>query len=119
MSKTLLTLLFAAGVAAAAPQHGTASWYSVHSNGGAHTASGRKLVNTAATAAHRTLPFGTKVRVTNKVNGKSEIVTITDRGPYIKGRVIDVTVGVATRLGFKSRGLVPVKVEVVKKSAKP
>jgi rare lipoprotein A len=52
------------------------------------------------TAAHRTLPFGTKVKVTNKSNGRSVIVTIDDRGPFVRGRVIDVTPAVARLLGF-------------------
>lgn len=94
-------------------QHGKASWYSVKTNSGTHTASGERLSNEAATAAHKTLPMGTRVRVTNMTNGKSEIVRITDRGPYTKGRIIDVTVGCAERLGFYSRGVVPVKVEVL------
>jgi rare lipoprotein A len=59
------------------------------------------------------LPIGTKVRVTNTNNGKSEIVTITDRGPYVRGRIIDVTVGTAERLGFVVAGTAPVKVEIV------
>jgi len=94
-------------------QHGEASWYSIKTNGGTRTASGKKLCNHAPTAAHKTLPMGTKVRVTNQVNGKSEVVTITDRGPYIRGRIIDVTIGSAERLGFAKRGVVPVKVEVL------
>jgi rare lipoprotein A len=57
--------------------------------------------------------MGTKVRVTNQTNGKSEVVTITDRGPYTRGRIIDLTIGCAERLGFRQRGVVPVKVEVL------
>ena len=94
-------------------QHGRASWYSIRTNGGTKTASGKKLSNSASTAAHKTLPIGTKVRVTNMNNGKSEIVTITDRGPYVRGRIIDLTVGAAERLGFFRAGTAPVKVEVV------
>lgn len=96
-------------------QHGKASWYSVRTNYGTRTASGERLSNTAATAAHKTLPLGTKVRVINEANGKSEVVTINDRGPYVKGRIIDVTVGTAERLGFASRGVAAVKVEVLGK----
>jgi len=96
-------------------QQGIASWYAIKCNGGTHTASGKPLVNNASTAAHKTLPMGTKVKVVNLNNNKSEVVTITDRGPYIKGRVIDVTVGVAERLGFKKNGVAKVKVYVVKK----
>jgi len=58
--------------------------------------------------------MGTKVRVTNQANGKSEIVTINDRGPFVRGRIIDLTIGSAERLGFRSRGVAPVKVEVLK-----
>lgn len=94
-------------------QHGKASWYSIRTNYGTATASGQRLQNHAATAAHKTLPMGTKVRVTNQANGKSEIVTINDRGPYVKGRIIDLTIGCAERLGFRTRGVVPVKVEVL------
>lgn len=96
-----------------AEQHGRASWYSIRTNGGTKTASGKTLSDHALTAAHKTLPMGTKVRVTNKNNGKSEIVTITDRGPYIHGRIIDVTIGTAKRLGFAERGIAPVKIEVI------
>ena len=94
-------------------QHGEASWYSIATNRGTRTASGQRLCNHGATAAHKTLPMGTKVRVTNQRNGKSEIVTINDRGPYIRGRIIDLTIGSAERLGFRSRGIAPVKVEVL------
>jgi rare lipoprotein A len=94
-------------------QQGKASWYSVRTNGGTRTASGERLSNSSATAAHKTLPLGSKVRVVNLANGKSEIVTITDRGPYVSGRIIDVTIGVAERLGFVSHGVVPVKIEIL------
>lgn len=93
--------------------HGKASWYSIGTNRGTRTASGQRLSNHAATAAHKTLPMGTKVRVTNQNNGRSEIVTINDRGPYIRGRIIDLTIGCAERLGFRSKGIAPVKVEVL------
>ncbi len=96
-------------------EHGKASWYSIRTNYGTRTASGQRLSNDAATAAHKTLPMGTKVRVINENNGKSEVLTITDRGPYIKGRIIDVTVGAAERLGFMSRGVAKVRVEVLGK----
>jgi rare lipoprotein A len=93
--------------------YGISSWYSVKTNRGRTTASGRRLSNGAYTAAHKTLPFGTKVRVTCLFNGKSEILVITDRGPYRKSRIIDVTIGSAQRLGFYSRGITKVKVEVL------
>jgi rare lipoprotein A len=82
----------------AADQFGIASVYSHESGSG--TASGQKLNHEAFTAAHRTLPFGTKVKVTNKSNGHSVVVTINDRGPFVRGRVIDVTPAAARVLGF-------------------
>jgi rare lipoprotein A len=96
-------------------EHGKASWYSIKTNRGTKTASGQRLCNFGATAAHKTLPMGTKVRVVNVANGKAEVVTINDRGPFIKGRIIDVTIGTAERLGFAHRGVVPVRVEVLGK----
>jgi len=98
---------------------GEASWYSVRSNGGTQTASGERLKEEASTGAHRTLRMGTRVRVTNLSNGKSEVVRITDRGPSTKGRIIDVTTGVARRIGFYSRGVAPVKIEVLEKKEVP
>lgn len=92
---------------------GKASWYSIKTNYGTATASGETLCNHAPTAAHKTLPMGTKVRVINMANNKSEVVTINDRGPFIKGRIIDVTIGTAEKLGFVKTGVVPVKVEVL------
>lgn len=96
-------------------QHGKASWYSIKTNRGTKTASGQRLCNHGYTAAHKTLPMGTKVRVVNESNGKSEVVTIIDRGPFIKGRIIDVTIGSAERLGFAGRGITKVRVEVLGK----
>lgn len=128
--KTLLTtallLIFSVSCSAVKPpsapskpsnptkvQTGKASWYSTLCNRGSKTASGERLSNNSSTAAHKTLPLGTKVKVINVSNGKSEIVKISDRGPYVKGRIIDVTVGVASRLGFKSQGVADVRIEVL------
>lgn len=97
-------------------QHGKASWYSVKTNFGTATASGERFSNNAPTAAHKTLPMGTMVRVTNLKNSKSEIVRINDRGPFIKGRIIDVSIGTAEKLGFVNCGVVPTKVEVLHKA---
>jgi rare lipoprotein A len=96
-------------------EKGIASWYSVRTNRGTRTASGRKLCDHTLTAAHRKLPFGTPVRVTDVRTGKSVVVEITDRGPFKKGRVIDVSLAAAKELGFYSRGLTPVKVEILEK----
>jgi rare lipoprotein A len=90
-------------------QSGIASYYGY--GAGSQTASGQRFNPNAMTAAHRTLPFGTKVRVTNKRNGKSVVVTINDRGPFIRGRVIDLSTAAAGVIGMKSSGLAPVTVE--------
>ena len=79
-------------------QSGIASIYSTES--GTRTASGQRLNPGALTAAHRSLPFGSKVRVTNRNNGRSVVVTIVDRGPFVRGRIIDVTPAAAHALGF-------------------
>lgn len=90
--------VFSTGTAFA--QCGGASWYALHSK----TASGERMNPSALTAAHRSLPFGTKVRVTNKHNGKSVVVRINDRGPFIRGRVIDLSKAAARQIGMISRG---------------
>ena len=82
-------------------QCGSASWYSLP---GQRTASGERMNPNAMTAAHKTLPLGSVVKVVNQRTGKSIRVTINDRGPYIKGRIIDLSKAAATRLGFKNAG---------------
>ena len=79
---------------------------SVYAYNGSKTASGQRANPGGLTAAHRTLPFGTMVRVTNRRNGKSVVVRINDRGPFIRGRVIDLTPAAARVIGFS--GLAPV-----------
>lgn len=76
-------------------------------------ASGGWFNPNAMTAAHKTLPFGTKVRVTNKNNGKSVVVTINDRGPYVAGRVIDLSKAAAHAISMQGSGVVPVSVAVL------
>ena len=98
VSATLACQLTPLLVTSALAEGGVASVYSTES--GSRTASGQKLNPGALTAAHRTLPFGTKVRITNKKNGQSVVVTINDRGPFVRGRVIDVTPAGARALGF-------------------
>jgi rare lipoprotein A len=83
---------------------------------GQRVASGGRFNPNAMTAAHRTLPFGTKVRVTNKRNGKSVVVTINDRGPFIRGRIIDLSKGAAGVIGMHKSGVAPVSVEVLGRS---
>jgi rare lipoprotein A len=74
-------------------------------------ASGGRFNPNAMTAAHKTLPFGTRVRVTDKSSGRSVVVTINDRGPYIRGRIIDLSKAAAGSLGITGRGVAPVSVE--------
>ena len=71
------------------------------------------LFRSALTAAHKTLPFGTRVEVTNNRNGRSVVVTINDRGPYVKGRVIDLSKAAAQQIGMTRSGVVPVSLRVL------
>lgn len=87
---------------------GMASWYKM----GTRTASGERYNPDGLSAAHRSLPFGTKLRVTNLRNGKSVVVRVNDRGPFVRGRVIDVSRGAARHLGMISSGTARVKVEI-------
>ena len=99
--------------AAAAPQRGYASYYA-HYHEGMRTASGERFDMHALTAAHRTLPFGTRVRVTNLANGRAVVVRITDRGPYVRGRVLDVSYAAAQRLGMVESGVGHIRMEVLR-----
>ncbi len=94
---------------AAATQCGRASWYALTSI----TASGERASPAAMTAAHRSLPFGTRVRVRNLANGRSVVVRINDRGPVSRRLIIDVTKGAASRLGFVTKGITKVCLERV------
>jgi len=78
------------------------------------TANGELFDMHAMTAAHKTLPFGTKVRLTNPSNGRSVVVRINDRGPFIPGRVIDVSRAAARKLGIIKRGHASLQLEIVK-----
>ncbi|HEX4408252.1 MAG TPA: septal ring lytic transglycosylase RlpA family protein [Xanthobacteraceae bacterium] len=97
--------------AVASAQSGVASVYGYN---GSKTASGERMSNGALTAAHRSLPFGTMVRVTNNHTGRSVVVRINDRGPFVRGRIIDLTPAAARELGFS--GLANVSVDVVGRS---
>jgi rare lipoprotein A len=99
-----------AAQAAGDVQHGLGSWYGGRHHGGP-TASGERFDKRAMTAAHRSFKMNTRVRVTNKRNGRSVIVRINDRGPFVRGRIIDVSEAAAEQLGMKKAGVVPVKVE--------
>jgi rare lipoprotein A len=91
---------------------GIASYYGKKFHG-RKTASGERFDMNAMTAAHRTLPFGTKVRVTNLENGSRVVLRINDRGPVSEQRLIDVSYGAAKELGFVTQGLTRVRVEVL------
>jgi rare lipoprotein A len=93
-------------------ESGVASWYGKRYHG-RRTASGQRFDMNALTAAHRTLPFGTRVEVTNLANGRSVVLVINDRGPFIKGRVIDVSRRGAANLGFLRKGLARVRMRVL------
>jgi rare lipoprotein A len=107
----LLGLLIVIG-SQAQSQTGKASFYSDKFEGQS-TASGEKYKRNKLTAAHKTLPFGTKVRVTNLSNGNTVDVVINDRGPFVEGRVIDLSKAAAQKLGFINQGLTDVKLEVI------
>jgi rare lipoprotein A len=95
-------------------QTGVASYYGAgDGQAGDKTASGKTMKPSHMTAASPSLPLGTKAKVVNRENGKSANVTITDRGPYAKGRVIDVSPKAAKKLGMKDDGVAPVKVKPV------
>jgi rare lipoprotein A len=94
-------------------QEGIASYYGSDHHG-RRTASGTVFNEHQLTAAHRTLPFGTQVRVTNLDNGRHIVLVVTDRGPFRKGRVIDVTSRAARDLGFLRAGVARVRVEAIR-----
>jgi rare lipoprotein A len=92
--------------------HGKASYY-YGKWIGRKTANGEIYHRHDVTAAHKTLPFNSKVRVTNLHNGKSVVVRINNRGPYVKGRIIDLSLAAAQQIGMTKAGVVPVKAEVL------
>ena len=89
---------------------GKASYYSYPTG---KTASGSSFNRDSLTAAHRNLPFGTRVRVTDLANSKSVVVRITDRGPWVRGRVLDLSLGAARSVGITDRGVAQVRAEVL------
>ena len=93
-------------------ESGTASYYAMKFQN-RKTASGEKFDNYSMTAAHKTLPFGTKVKVTNIRNGKSVNVTINDRGPFVKGRIIDLSRAAFAKIEKVEKGITKVKILVV------
>ncbi len=94
-------------------ERGIASFYAMHFQF-RKTSSGERFNQLALTAAHRTLPFGTKVRVTNLKNNRSVIVKVNDRGPFIDNRIIDLSRYAFSKIGDTDSGLINVKIEVIK-----
>ena len=99
------------------PQRGLASYYRPTA-GGKLTASGKRAHPGRLTAASKSLPLGSRARVTNVQTGKKVVVTVTDRGPFKKGRIVDVSPKAAERLGMKDAGVAPVKVQPLALPAK-
>jgi rare lipoprotein A len=112
LTAILIVLSNAASLGDAVAETGRASWYSMHSR----TASGERCDPGALTAAHRSLPFGTRVRVENIKTGKTVVVRINDRGPFVGGRVIDLSRAAAHRLGIVSSGTAKVRLTVLASS---
>ncbi|MCD2180200.1 septal ring lytic transglycosylase RlpA family protein [Rhizobium sp. C1] len=104
-----LGLVSTTGEAYAARGCGGASWYAAHSK----TASGERMNPSHLTAAHRSLAFGTKIKVTNMRNGNSVVVRVNDRGPFIRGRVLDLSRGAANSLHMIATGTAKVCYEVL------
>lgn len=110
--QSILLLILVAGSAQAQIQKGIASYYADKFDGRS-TASGEKYNHKKLTAAHKFLPFGTVVRVTNLANNESVEVKINDRGPFVEGRVIDLSRAAAEKLKFTAQGLTEVEIEVI------
>ena len=104
-------ILHSSFIFAQEPQKGKASYYSKRATG-SRTSSGERLHHDSLTCAHRTHPFGTMLKVTNVQNGKSVVVKVIDRGPYGRGRIIDLSWGAAKELGILSQGVAMVTVEL-------
>lgn len=111
---TLLAFLCLTACWAQKKQHGKASYYSKRATG-ARTASGQRLHHDSLTCAHRYYPFGTHLKVTNLRNNKSVIVKVIDRGPFGRGRIIDLSWAAAKEIGMIAQGVASVKVEIVEK----
>jgi rare lipoprotein A len=94
-------------------QTGLASFYG-RAHDGKTTANGESFDHQGFTAAHRTLPFGTRVRVTNLENGRTVTVTITDRGPYVRGRIVDISLAAARALGMQDKGVARVRLDALR-----
>lgn len=106
----LIFLMLAPLLLPAQTQEGKASYYSRRFTG-RRTSSGERLHHDSLTCAHRTYPFGTMLRVTNPANGRSVVVKVTDRGPFRRGRVIDLSYRAAKEIGMLAQGIAMVRVE--------
>lgn len=119
----ILFLFFVAGCATSSGSHarhpglegpfrqeGLASWYGPGFHG-RKTASGERFNQNALTCAHKTLPFGTRLKVTNLDNGQELVVTVNDRGPFVRGRIVDLSREGAKKLGFIGQGISKVRIE--------
>lgn len=112
MALAVLALALPFGAAQARVQEGVVSWYGEQFHG-RPTASGEPFDASAMTMAHPTLPFGTKVRVTNLRNGRSVEVRVNDRGPFVGSRIADLSHAAAVTLGMMRRGLARVRIEIL------
>lgn len=117
MRPAVLLCCLVLGALFAAPAHartiqGVASWYGATEEGRL-TANGQRFHARGMTAASRSLPFGTKIRVTNQRNGRAVTVVVNDRGPYIAGRTLDLTRAAMARIGGVHAGVVPVVIEIL------
>lgn len=111
MQKYVFAALVAvASSSAYAETMGKASFYGKEL-AGRKTASGERFNPSAMTAAHRSLPFGTRLKLTNPSNGRSVMVRVNDRGPFVRGRTLDVSLGAAQALGFAARGVAALRIE--------
>ncbi len=102
---------FLAAIPAAKAQSGLASWYAMHSR----TACGERMNPSALTAAHRTLPCGTMIEVTNHHTGRVVTARVNDRGPFARGRIVDLSKGAAQHIGLVASGTAPVSIRVVER----
>ena len=110
--------IFLFSTTAHAQQRGKATYYSKRATG-ARTSDGSRLHHDSLTCAHRTYPFGTMVKVTNLSNGKSVVVKVTDRGPFSRGRIIDLSYRAAQEIGMLSAGVAMVELQVQKDNIIP
>lgn len=113
---SIFFLIFLSGIISA--EEGLASWYGGKFHGRT-TANGETFDTNIFTAAHKTLPFNTVVRVINLLNGETVIVRINDRGPFVEGRVIDLSRAAADAIGMTGVGVAPVRLEIIKESPLP